>query len=98
MRSPGIPWHTKESGNGYIFNFGTFRLYIPGDTEVIPEMKNFCHIDVAFLPLMAPYTMDENMIVAAAKYIKPKTLFIYHYAGDINKDSMQEKLPGIQVL
>ncbi|KAK8865527.1 hypothetical protein M9Y10_011083 [Tritrichomonas musculus] len=98
LRSPGNPFHPKGYGNGYIFNFGTFRLYVPGDTEVIPEMKNFGHIDVAFLPLMLPYTMDENMVVAAAKDINPKTLFIYHYRGDINRAAIQEKLPGVQVL
>ena len=98
MRSPGNPWHTKGEGNGYILNFGTFRLYVPGDTEVIPEMKNFDHIDVAFLPLMVPYTMDENMVVAAAKDIKQKTLIMYHYKGDINRALLQEKLPGVQVI
>lgn len=98
MRSPGNPFHPKGFGNGYILNFGTFRLYVSGDTEYIPEMKNFGHIDVAFLPLMLPYTMDENMLIAAAKDIKPATLFIYHYKENIDKAAFQSKLPGIQVL
>lgn len=98
MRSPGHPFHPKDFGNGYILNFGTFRLYVSGDTEYIPEMKNFGHIDVAFLPLMLPYTMDENMIVAATKDIKPTTLFIYHYRENYDKASFQAKLPGVQIL
>lgn len=97
MRSPGNPFHPKGFGNGYILNFGTFRLYVSGDTEYIPEMKNFGKIDIAFLPLMLPYTMDENMIISAAKDIKPTTLFIYHYKGNLDKASIQAKLPGIQV-
>ena len=97
-RSPGHPFHPKGYGNGYIFNFGSFRLYVPGDTEIIPEMKNLGNIDVAFLPLMLPYTMDQNMLIAAAKDIKPKTLIIYHYKEEVNRAAIQEKLPGVQVL
>lgn len=97
MRSPGHPFHPKGFGNGYIFNFGTFRLYVSGDTEIIPEMKTFGNIDVAFLPLMLPYTMDENQLVHAAKDINPKFLFVYHYK-EVDKASLKAKLPGIEII
>ena len=46
MRSPGVPFHAKGVGNGYILTFGDKRIYIAGDTENIPEMKGLGRIDV----------------------------------------------------
>ncbi|MFB3926901.1 MAG: MBL fold metallo-hydrolase, partial [Syntrophales bacterium] len=57
MRSPGIPFHPKGVGNGYVITFGDKRIYIAGDTENTPEMKNLKRIDIAFLPMNLPYTM-----------------------------------------
>ena len=39
MRSPGLPFHPKGEGNGYVITFGDKRVYIAGDTENTPEMK-----------------------------------------------------------
>ena len=36
-------------------------------------------IDVAFLPCNQPFTMTPDQLVKAAKTIKPKVLFPYHY-------------------
>ncbi len=38
-RDSGEPFHPKGIGNGYIITFGDKRVYIAGDTENIPEMK-----------------------------------------------------------
>lgn len=46
MRSPGVPYHAKGIGNGYIITLSEKRLYIAGDTENIPEMKNPCEISI----------------------------------------------------
>ena len=35
-RSPGVKFHPKGEGNGYIITFGSKRVYIAGDTEYIP--------------------------------------------------------------
>ena len=55
------------------------RIYIAGDTEDIPEMADIKDIDIAFLPCNQPYTMTVDQVVNAAKIIKPKILFPYHY-------------------
>jgi L-ascorbate metabolism protein UlaG (beta-lactamase superfamily) len=55
------------------------RIYIAGDTENIPEMKNLAAIDIAFLPMNLPYTMTPEMTVAAARSFHPKILYPYHY-------------------
>ncbi|MBU1712797.1 MAG: MBL fold metallo-hydrolase [Proteobacteria bacterium] len=81
MRAPGVPFHGKGAGNGYIITFGDKRVYIAGDTENIPEMKSLEKIDVAFLPMNLPYTMTPEMVADAAKAFKPKILYPYHF-GD----------------
>jgi len=78
MRSPGVPYHPKGDGNGYILTFGDKRVYIAGDTENIPEMKGLGRIDVAFLPMNLPYTMTPAMVADAARMVKPKILYPYH--------------------
>ena len=80
-RSDGTPFHPKGSGNGYIITFGDKKIYVAGDTENIPEMKDLKNIDVAFLPMNLPYTMTPEMVADAAKGFTPKILYPYHY-GD----------------
>ncbi len=92
----GQPFHPKGSGNGYILNFGDFRVYIAGDTELIPEMKDIGEIDIAFLPKNLPYTMSDEMFIEAAKELKPKVLYPYHYF-EVDKEKLQQALPGIVV-
>jgi len=78
-REAGQPFHPKGVGNGYIITFGDKRVYVAGDTENIPEMKNIKNIDVAFLPMNLPYTMTPEMAADAAKTITPKVLYPDHY-------------------
>jgi len=79
MRSEGVPFHPKGNGNGYVITFADKRIYVAGDTENIPEMKQLKDIDVAFLPMNLPYTMTPEMVADAAKAFKPKVLYPYHY-------------------
>ena len=79
MQSEGVAFHPKGNGNGYVITFGDKRIYLAGDTENIPEMKNLKNIDYAFLPMNLPYTMTPEMVADAAKAFKPKVLYPYHY-------------------
>jgi len=78
-RDTGQPFHPKGIGNGYIITFGDKRVYVAGDTENIPEMKELKGIDIAFLPMNLPYTMTPEMVADAAKAFKPKILYPYHF-------------------
>lgn len=75
-----LQFHPKGRDNGYILTVDGLRIYIAGDTEDIPEMANIKDIDIAFLPCNQPYTMTTDQLVRAAKVIKPKVLFPYHYS------------------
>jgi L-ascorbate metabolism protein UlaG (beta-lactamase superfamily) len=79
MRSPGVPYHPKGEGNGYVISFGDKRVYVAGDTENTPEMKALEDIHVAFLPMNLPYTMTPEMVADAARAFKPKVLYPYHF-------------------
>ena len=89
MRSAGVPYHPKGIGNGYVITFHEKRVYIAGDTENIPQMKQLQNIDCAFLPMNLPYTMTPEMAAEAAKAFKPKILYPYHY-GDTDTSKLLE--------
>jgi len=78
-RKDGKPFHPKGEGNGYIITFGDKRVYVAGDTENIPEMKDLKDIHIAFLPMNLPYTMTPGMAAKAAGMFKPEILYPYHY-------------------
>ena len=73
-------YHPKGRDNGYILTIDGLRIYVAGDTEDIPEMADIHDIDIAFLPCNQPYTMTVEQLTKAAKTIKPKVLFPYHYS------------------
>jgi L-ascorbate metabolism protein UlaG (beta-lactamase superfamily) len=98
-RPDGRPFHPKGAGNGYVITFGDVRVYVAGDTEDIPEMSELRDIDVAFLPMNLPYTMTPEMVAAAARVIRPKVLYPYHY-GDTDTQRLVSLLgsePDIEV-
>jgi L-ascorbate metabolism protein UlaG (beta-lactamase superfamily) len=92
-RENGQPYHPKGVGNGYILTFGDKRIYIAGDTEDIPEMKEVRDIDVAFLPMNLPYTMTPEMVANAARSFHPRILYPYHY-GQSDTSRLKELLKG----
>ena len=86
-------FHPKGRDNGYILTIDGLRIYIAGDTEDIPEMQDIKDIDIAFLPCNQPYTMTPAQLVKAARTIKPKVLFPYHY-GQTDVSGLPEQLKG----
>ena len=94
MRDNGLPFHPKGVGNGYVISFGDRRVYVAGDTENTPEMKMLKDIDIAFLPMNLPYTMTPEMVADAAKALKPKILYPYHY-GDTDTSEIVKLLKDV---
>ena len=93
-----LQFHPKGRDNGYILTVDGLRIYIAGDTEDIPEMAQIKDIDIAFLPCNQPYTMTAGQLANAAKIIRPKVLFPYHYSRtDVSTLPEQLKNDGIEV-
>lgn len=91
------PGHQKfhpqsRKDNGYVIDIEGYKIYIAGDTEDIPEMKDLAGtIDLAFLPVNQPYTMTIPQAVSAAKMISPKVLMPYHLT-DTDLTALQKAL------
>jgi L-ascorbate metabolism protein UlaG (beta-lactamase superfamily) len=73
--------HPKGRGNGYVLTIGGKNIYFSGDTEDIPEMRSLKNIDVAFVCMNLPFTMDVNQAAEAVLAFKPKVVYPYHYRG-----------------
>ena len=73
--------HTKGRGNGYVLGIGGKNIYVSGDTQGIPEMRSLKNIDVAFVCMNLPYTMDVKEAADAVLAFKPKIVYPYHYRG-----------------
>ncbi|KIC94008.1 MBL fold metallo-hydrolase [Flavihumibacter solisilvae] len=71
--------HPKGRGNGYLLNIAGKQVYFSGDTEDIPEMRALKNVDVAFVCMNLPYTMDEKQAASAVLEFKPKIVYPYHY-------------------
>ena len=77
-RSPGVKYHPRGIGNGYVADFEGHRIYIAGDTECIPEMSRLQNIELAILPLMLPYTMSPQEALQAVQSFLPNKVLPYH--------------------
>lgn len=87
--------HPKGSGNGYVLQLGSLKVYVAGDTENIPEMNDLKNIDVAFLPMNLPYTMSPEMVAAAARLLRPAILYPYHF-GETSTSELVDLLRNDQ--
>lgn len=74
-------FHPKGRDNGYVLTFDGLRIYISGDTEDIPDMRALKDIDVAFVCMNLPFTMDVKAAASAVAEFKPKYVYPYHYRG-----------------
>jgi len=64
---------------GYVLTLGDLKIYHPGDTNRIPEMKSIS-CDIAFMPLGQTYTMQNvEEAVAAVIDVKAKIAIPIHY-------------------
>jgi len=91
-------FHTKDRGwVGYVFTAKGQRIYIAGDTDYIPEMKNI-KADIALLPVSGTYVMTADEAAQAALAIKPKVAVPMHYGSIVGSKEdarrFAEKLKG----
>src|ERR1700688_2784439 len=96
---PGMPFHHKGIGSGYILTFGDTRVYFSGDTECTPEMKALKNITVAFLAMHPPRTESTLEAAECVKAFKPKIVYPYHYRGSKTEEFAEalKGTPGVEV-
>ena len=74
--------HVKGRGNGYVLNISNKKVYISGDTADISEMRELKDVDIAFVCMNLPYTMNIDQAASAVLDFKPKVVYPYHYRGN----------------
>lgn len=90
LREEAKQFHEKGRGNGYVLEKDGQRLYIAGDTEDIPEMRNLKDIDLALIPMNLPYTMTVEKAADAVLEFAPKKVIPYHYRGTEGKADVEK--------
>ena len=96
IRGNGLPYHPKLQGIGYVFMIGGVKVYVAGDTELTQEMTDVKNIDIAFLPIGLPYTMAPGMAIEAAKMLKIKILYPYHF-NTSNPEEILKAMAGYPI-
>jgi L-ascorbate metabolism protein UlaG (beta-lactamase superfamily) len=75
-------FHPREKGwVGYVIDIQGMRIYHPGDTDRIHEMKDI-DVDLAFIPVGGKYTMDSQEAAEAIHDMRTRYAVPIHY-GDI---------------
>jgi len=83
FRSPGVPYHPKESGYvGFVITVDGVRIYHAGDTDVIEEMKAI-QADIAMVPVSGKYVMTAEEAVEAVRVMRPKLAIPMHVGRGI---------------
>jgi L-ascorbate metabolism protein UlaG (beta-lactamase superfamily) len=70
----------KNAWLGFIVEVEGVKIYHAGDTDFIPEMKDF-QVDIALLPVSGTYVMRADQAVEAALAIGPKLAIPMHYGA-----------------
>jgi L-ascorbate metabolism protein UlaG (beta-lactamase superfamily) len=81
FRSPGVPFHPKGLGVGYLIRAEGKTIYHTGDTDLIPEMKSLKGIDLMLVASGGTYTMDMEEAAEATITVNPKTAIPMHTWG-----------------
>lgn len=80
VREEAQNYHPRSRGdNGYVISDRVSRVYFSGDTEGHAEMRALTDIDVAFVAMNLPYTMDVDDAADAVLAFAPKTVYPYHF-------------------
>ena len=78
FRSPGMPFHPKGLGVGYLIKAEGKKVYHVGDSDYIPEMDELKDVDVLLIPAGGTYTMDAEDAAEATVAINPKIAVPVH--------------------
>jgi len=86
----GKKFHPKANEwLGYLIHFPQTTIYIAGDTDHIPEMKNL-KIDVAIVPVGGTYTMNATEAAGAIKEMSPKLAIPVHFGTVVGSQADAE--------
>lgn len=76
--------HPLGTCNAYVLTIGDKRIFVSGDTGDSPEMRALPNIDIAFVCMNVPFTMNVATAASVVRAFRPRIVFPYHYR---NSDS-----------
>ncbi len=80
-------FHPKSAGHvGFVLTVNDTRIYVAGDTDVIPEMEDIS-ADIAIVPVSGTYVMTADQAVEAAGIIKPNIAVPVHYGEIVGSEA-----------
>jgi L-ascorbate metabolism protein UlaG (beta-lactamase superfamily) len=83
-------FHPKENDwLGFIVEIDGIKIYHAGDSDFIPEMKDF-EVDIALLPVSGTYVMTADEAVQSALAINPKLAIPMHYGAIVGAEGDAE--------
>ena len=89
------PNHLKEFGwVGYMLTLEGRRIYIAGDTDVIPEQDGL-KCDIMMIPVGGTYTMDEKEAAELVNRLMPPVVIPIHYGTVINDPQTGERFAAL---
>jgi len=90
-------FHPKKNGwLGFIVEIEGVRIYHAGDTDFIPEMKDF-RVDIALIPVSGTYVMTADQALKAVLAMKPKLAIPMHYGAIVgNEEDAQKFKKGLE--
>ncbi len=71
--------HPQGRGNGYVLTFADTRVFVAGDSECVPEIRQLQEIDIAFVPADPFSTMTAEASAECVKAFRPVAVYPYHY-------------------
>ena len=75
---------------GYKVDLKGHSIYVCGDTDYIPELKNI-KCDILFVPIGGKFTMDYKEAADFTNDIKPKKVIPIHYGSIIGSEKDFDK-------
>jgi L-ascorbate metabolism protein UlaG (beta-lactamase superfamily) len=91
FRSPGIPFHPRGIGVGYLIKAEGKTVYHAGDTDFIDEMAELENIDLMLVPSGGTYTMDNPEAADATIAVNPRKAVPMHI-WDTDPTEFKEKV------
>jgi L-ascorbate metabolism protein UlaG (beta-lactamase superfamily) len=94
----GIRYHEKGRDNGYVLDFGGFRVYVSGDTDCTPEIEALERIDLAFVGMNVPYAMTPAEATQCIAAFRPSVVIPYAYRhADLSTLDRGKMGPGVEL-
>ena len=91
FRSPGVPFHPRGLGVGYVLKAEGKSVYHTGDTDFIEEMNDLTGLDLVLIVSGGTYTMDNEDAADAVLAMKPK-MAIPQHIWDTDPSAFKDKI------